>query len=171
MCLIFAVIQPVNFFDIRCDIPELKGDNYKVWKERILFPLGWMDIHFAIRKDESTITATSTPDEIALYERWELSNCLRVMFIKTKIFVAIRGSVKQDDNVKALLKTIDEQFESLDKAFASTLMMKFSSLRLTSMRGIRKYIMQIRNIATQLRTLEIEMFDSFLVHYIVNTLP
>ena len=27
---IYAVMQPVNFSDIRCDIPELKGDNYKV---------------------------------------------------------------------------------------------------------------------------------------------
>ena len=27
---IYATIQPVNFSDIRCDIPELKDDNYKV---------------------------------------------------------------------------------------------------------------------------------------------
>ena len=27
---IYAAIQSVNFSDIRCDIPELKGDNYKV---------------------------------------------------------------------------------------------------------------------------------------------
>ena len=68
MCLIFAVIQPVNFSDIRCNTPDLKGDNYKVWKERILLHLGCMDIDYAIRKDEPMITTTSTPDEIALYE-------------------------------------------------------------------------------------------------------
>lgn len=38
--LIFAVMQPANFSDIKCDIPELKGENYKVWKERILLRLG-----------------------------------------------------------------------------------------------------------------------------------
>ena len=31
--------------------------------------------------------------------------------------------------------------------------------------------MQMRDIATQLKTLEVEMSNSFLVHYILNTLP
>ena len=35
-----AVIQPVNCSDIKCEIPELNGDNYKMWKERILLQLG-----------------------------------------------------------------------------------------------------------------------------------
>lgn len=26
--LYFAVVLPENFFDIKCDLPELKGDNY-----------------------------------------------------------------------------------------------------------------------------------------------
>ena len=42
--LTFAVIQPVNIFNFKCDIPELRGDNYKVWKEGVLLHLGWMDI-------------------------------------------------------------------------------------------------------------------------------
>ena len=37
----YAIMQPVNFFDIRCDILELKGDNYKVWNERIILHLGF----------------------------------------------------------------------------------------------------------------------------------
>ena len=31
--------------------------------------------------------------------------------------------------------------------------------------------MQMRDIATQLKTFEVKMFDSFIVHYILNTLP
>ena len=53
------------------------------------------------------------------------------MFIKTKISDCIHGSVNQHNNVKALLKAIDEQFVTSDKALVSTLIMKFSSLRLT----------------------------------------
>ena len=148
VCLNFkAVMQPANYSDIKCDIPELRGDNYKIWKERILLHLGWMDIDYAIRKDEPVITPTSTLDEIALYECWERSNRLNVMFIKTKISAGIRGSVEQHDKVKSLLKAIDEQFVSSDKALASTLIIKFSSLRLTSVRGVREYIMQMRDIA------------------------
>ena len=105
----FAVMQSINFFDIKCDIPELRGDNYKVWKERILLHLGWMDIDYAIRKDEPpSVTQTSTPSEIANYELWERSNRLSVMFIKIKISVGVCGSVDKHENVRELLKAIDE---------------------------------------------------------------
>ncbi|XP_072953437.1 uncharacterized protein [Typha angustifolia] len=127
--------RPENLSDIRCDIPELKGDNYKVWKERVLLHLGWMDIDYAIRKDEPpAITTTSSSADIALYERWERSNRLSVVFIKTKISASIRGSVDQHENVRALLKAIDDQFITSEKALASTLIMKFSSLRLTNVK-------------------------------------
>ncbi|XP_022880919.1 uncharacterized protein LOC111398221 [Olea europaea var. sylvestris] len=119
-----GVIQPINFSDMKCDVPELKGDNYKAWKERILLHLGWMDIDYAIRKDEPPkITETSIPDQVDLYEKWERSNRLSVMFIKTKISAGIRGSVEQYDNVRELLKAIDDQFVTSDKALASTLIM------------------------------------------------
>ena len=123
-----AVMQSTNFSNIKCDIPELKGDNYKVWNERILLHLGCMDIDYAIRKDKPTIIDTSTTTEKALYEQWERSNRLSLMFIKTKIYDGIFGSVDQHDNVKALLKAINEQFVTSDKALVSTLIMKFSSL-------------------------------------------
>ena len=131
-----------------------------------------MDIDYAIRKDEPPIvTDTSTLTEIALYERWERSNRLSVMFIKTKITAGIRGSVDQHENVRDLLKAIDEQFITSDKALASTLIMKFLSLRLTNIKGVREHIMQMRDITAQLKKLEVNMSESFLVHYILNTLP
>ena len=154
------------------DILELRGDNYKIWKERILLHLGYMDIDYAIRKSEPPeVTEESTPTEVALYERWEKSNRLSVMFIKTKITAGIRGSVEQYDKVQDLLKAIGEQFVTSDKALSSTLIMKFSSIRITSVRGVREHIMQMRDIAAQLKKLGIDMSDSFLVHFIMNTLP
>ena len=167
----YVVMQPTNFSNIRCDILELKDDNYKVWKERILLHLGWMDIDYAIRKDESVITMTNTVDDKALYKWWEWSNRLSVMFIKTKISTGIRGSINQHNKVKALLKAIDEQFKTSDKALVDTLIMKFSSLRLTNVRGVHEHIMQMRDIVAQLKTLKVEMFESFLVYYILNTFP
>ncbi|RVW91499.1 Retrovirus-related Pol polyprotein from transposon TNT 1-94 [Vitis vinifera] len=158
--------------DIRCEVPELRGNNFKIWKERILPRLRCMDIDYAIRKDEpDKITDTSTPEEILLYERWEKSNRLSVMYIKTKISVGIRGLIEQLENVRELLKAIDEQFVTSDKALASTLIMKFTSLKLTSIRGVHEHIMEMRDIVAQLKKLDVEMSKSFLVHFILNTLP
>ncbi|RVX16262.1 Retrovirus-related Pol polyprotein from transposon TNT 1-94 [Vitis vinifera] len=131
-----------------------------------------MDIDYAIRKDEPhKITDTSIPEQILLYERWEKSNRLSVMYIKTKISAGIRGSIEQHENVRELLKAIDEQFVTSDKALASTLIMKFTSLKLTGIRGVREHIMETRDIMAQLKKLEVEMSESFLVHFILNTLP
>eukprot|EP00253_Pinus_taeda_P011797 PITA_11797 len=172
LTLMAGVVQLANFSEIRCDIPELMGDNYKVWKERVLLHLGWMDIDYAIRKDEPlALTNTSTAADITLYERWERSNHLSMMFIKTKTSTGIRGSVDQHEKVWDLLKSIDDQFVTSDKALASTLIMKFSSLRLTSVKCVREHIMQMRDIVAQLKKLEVEISESFLVHYILNTLP
>ena len=107
--LTFAVIQPANISDFKCDIPELRGDNYKVWKKRVLLLLRWMDINYAIRKKElDPITETSTAEAVCLYDKWERSNRLSMMFIKTKISIGIRGYVEQITKVKPLLKAIDE---------------------------------------------------------------
>ena len=93
--VIFCAIL-LSISDIRCEVPELGGDNFKIWKERILLQLGCMDIDYVIKKDEPhKITDTNTPDEILLYERWEKSNRLSVMYIKTKISTGIRGSIEQ----------------------------------------------------------------------------
>ena len=93
------------------------------------------------------------------------------MFIKTHISAGIRSSIEKHTEVKPLLKAIDEQFVTSDKALASTLIMKFSTAKLTTVRGVREHIMKMRDIAAQLQTLEVTMSDTFLVLYILNTLP
>jgi hypothetical protein len=94
----YAVFQYANFSDFKCDIPELNGYNYKIGKEKILLHLGWMDIDFAIRKDEAAgITETSEPDVVDLYEKWERSNHLSVMFIKPRYLLV---SVVHSSNIK-----------------------------------------------------------------------
>ena len=68
-----------------------------------------MDIDYAIRYDEPPeVTATSTPAQVILYDRWEQSNRLNIILIKTKISAGIHGSVKQYMKVRELLKAIDE---------------------------------------------------------------
>ena len=150
----FTVNQSANIFYIKCDIPELKGDNYKFCRQRILLHLGWMDIDYAIRKDESLgIIETSTLDAVDLYEKWERSNRLSVMFIKTNISASFCSSIDQHEKVKDLLKAIDDQFITSNKALASTLIMQFSSLKLQGIRGVRDHIMRMRDIVVQLKSL------------------
>ena len=88
-------MQPTNHYDVRCNVPKLSGNNYKTWKERILLYVGWMDIDYAIRKDEPQITKTSTKEEKVFHEQWEQLNHLNVMFIKTNNSASICGSIEK----------------------------------------------------------------------------
>ena len=138
----------------------------------MLLALGCMDLDLALRIDEpETPTEQSTQANCALYERWERSNRLSMMVIKTHISQSIRGSIPECRTVKELMGAIDEQFVSSDKAQASTLMAKLCSMRLKGTQNVRGHIMEMRDIAAQLKALDVDFSESFLVHFILTSLP
>ncbi|XP_071906054.1 uncharacterized protein [Coffea arabica] len=114
---------------------------------------------------------SSLSNEKAAYERWQRSNRFSLMLIKSHISQNIRGSIPDCDRVKAYMKAIDEQFVSSDKALASTLMKKLASMTLDKSRSVREHIMEMRDIVAKLKSLKVEISESFLVHFILNSLP
>ncbi|KAF5482002.1 hypothetical protein F2P56_002604 [Juglans regia] len=131
-----------------------------------------MDLDLALRVDEPLIpTESSSLVDNNTYERWERSNRLSLMLIKSHVCKNIRGSIPECDKVKDYKKAIEEQFVSSDKALASTLMNKLSVMKHGKSKSVCEHIMKMRDIAAQLKSLEIQISDSFLVHFILNSLP
>ena len=93
------------------------------------------------------------------------------MFIKTHISTRKRGSIEKHVKVRDLLKAIDEQFSKFDKSLTSTLIIQFLSVRLIGTGGVRDHIICMMDILAPLKSLEVSMSESFLVHYILCTLP
>ncbi|KAL4366702.1 hypothetical protein GQ457_05G014270 [Hibiscus cannabinus] len=60
------------------------------------------------------------------------------MFIKSKVPADVRGSIEQYKNVQDLLAAIEKQFQTSQKSLASTLIMKFTSLKLTTVKDCIK---------------------------------
>ncbi|KAL5166201.1 hypothetical protein HKD37_18G051209 [Glycine soja] len=75
----------------------------------------------------------------------------------TTISAGIQGFVDQHDNVRDLLKAIDEQFTTYDKSLANTLIMWFLSMKLTRIKEVCDHIIHIRNILAQWKALEVTM--------------
>ena len=94
-----------------------------------------------------------------------------MMVIKTHISQSIRGSIPECRTVKELMGAIDEQFVSSDKAQASTLMAKLCSMRLKGTQNVRGHIMEMRDVSAQLKALDVDFSESFLVHFILTSLP
>jgi uncharacterized 2Fe-2S/4Fe-4S cluster protein (DUF4445 family) len=94
----------------------------------------------------------------------EISESFVVHFILNSLLA------KYGDKVKDYLKAIEEQFVSSNKALANTLMNKLSIMKHNKSRGVCEHIMEMRDIAAQLKSLETEISESFVVHFILNSL-
>jgi hypothetical protein len=165
------VAIPSAFMDETFNVPMLNSNNFFYWKENLLLALGCLELDLALREDEPpALTEYNTPLEIAKHERWEQSNRLSLMFMKSHVSKVIRGSIPECTKAKAFIKAVEEQFVSFDKALASTLMKKFSGKSFDNSRSVREHIMEMRNMAAQLKSLEIDISKSFLVHFILNSL-
>ncbi|KAL0298745.1 UNVERIFIED_CONTAM: Retrovirus-related Pol polyprotein from transposon TNT 1-94 [Sesamum radiatum] len=92
------------------------------------------------------------------------------MLIKKHISKGIRGSIPKCTKVKDFLKTIEDQYVCSDKALTSTLMKRLSDVKYNGSRSVREYIMHMRDIAAQLKPLEVDISEPFLVHLIVKSL-
>ncbi|XP_057954113.1 uncharacterized protein LOC131148430 [Malania oleifera] len=126
--LVLLVVAVTSIIRNDSNILILNGENFLDWKDKTLLTLGCMDIDLALRIDKPAMPTESSPATYQLaYERWEKSNRLCIMFIKSHVCKSIRGSIPECDYVKDYIKAIEEQFVSSEKALASTLMNKLKS--------------------------------------------
>jgi hypothetical protein len=91
--------------------------------------------------------------------------------MKSHITKGIRSSIPECNKATEFMQAVDEQFLSSDKALASTLMKKFSSKTFDRSKSVREHIMKMRDMAAQLKSLEVDISKSFLVHFILKSLP
>ncbi|XP_028057286.1 uncharacterized protein LOC114261243 [Camellia sinensis] len=144
----------------------------KPLKDKILLTLGCMDLDLALRVDEPLEpTDESSAAEKSAYDKWERSNRLSLMLIKSYISQSIRGSIPPSDKVKNYMRAIEEQFVSSNKALASTLMYKLSGMKHKNSRSVCEHIIEMRDITARLKSSEIEISESFLINFILYSLP
>ncbi|PHU08753.1 hypothetical protein BC332_20613 [Capsicum chinense] len=147
-------------------------DNFTEWKEKILLTLGCSKLDLTHRVEEpSKLMESSMPKSKTFCELWERSNHLSLMLIKAHIIQIIRMFIPYKDNVKAYMKSIDEQFVSSDKALSRILMKRLSNMTFIKSRTVCENIMDMRDIVFKLESLEVDMSSQFVVYFILNSLP
>ncbi|KAG7995153.1 hypothetical protein I3843_01G093800, partial [Carya illinoinensis] len=120
----------------------------------ILLKLGCLELNVVLCVDElPALKESSTPAQISKNEWWEQSNRLCLLFTKSYINKSIQGSIPEIDKAKAFLKVVEEHLVHSNKALASTLFKKLSSKTFNSTKGVREHIVQMRDMATELKSL------------------
>ncbi|XP_042509262.1 uncharacterized protein LOC122084907 [Macadamia integrifolia] len=126
----------------------------------------------AINEEETPpLTNESDAEKRKNHKKWNRCNCLSMKLLRVNISKGIKGSIPECQTVLELLAMIDEQFIETDKSKASTLIKRFSSLKYDGKRGVREHIMNMRDIAAQLRARDVGISNTYLVHHILNSLP
>ncbi|KAF7820680.1 Retrovirus-related Pol polyprotein from transposon TNT 1-94 [Senna tora] len=101
--------------------------------------------------------------------------CERGREIGQKVELVVRNSCHCMTYIATSSLSFGETSEKIilssDNYKASTLIAQLSSMKYTGTKAVREHIMQMQDIVAQLKSLDIEITDSFLVLLILNSLP
>ncbi|CAA7014581.1 unnamed protein product [Microthlaspi erraticum] len=81
----------------------------------------------------------------------------------------IKTSLPNVDKAKAYLTAIEERFKTADKSLAVKLMADLTTMNGT--RSMHEHCIEMTNLAAKLKNLGMSVDDSFLVQFILNSLP
>ncbi|XP_052724124.1 uncharacterized protein LOC128193961 [Vigna angularis] len=169
----------MNLAGLSNNVVKFNGLNYADWSEQIQFQLGVLDLDMAIMMDEmpAAITETSTSDEKSLYEAWHRSNRLSLnLMLDGPCELSgryIKPSMPKTENAKEFMKMIKEYSQSdiTDKSIVGTLMSELTTKKFDWSQPIHEHVTGMANIAARLKSMGMEVNESFLVQFIMNSLP
>ncbi|XP_031103925.1 uncharacterized protein LOC116007371 [Ipomoea triloba] len=155
-------------------IVKFNGLNFAEWHEQIQFHLGVLDLDLALLTDKpAAIDDNSSADDVAFHQAWERSNRLSMMLMRMTLERNIKSTIPKFDSAKDLLKHVEKNSlsECADKALAGTLMGKLTTMKFDGSRSMHQHVTEMLTLAGKLRSMEMEVSDTFLVQFILNSLP
>ncbi|XP_012835716.1 PREDICTED: uncharacterized protein LOC105956413 [Erythranthe guttata] len=168
----YSVAIPTSLYSHASGIKTLSGSNFSEWYEQIQFTLGVMDLDLALLTEKpGEITDANSEEEVSLIEAWTKSNRLSLMLIRMTVANNIKTSLPEVDNAMELLTAIKERFKSANKSLAGTLMAELTTMKYGGDKGIQEHILNMTDKAAKLGALGIKVEESFLVQFILNSLP
>ena len=88
---------------------ELSGSNFSYWNEQILITLGCLNLDLALWvKKPPMSTNGSMSDAKTLHEKWEHSNQMSLIIMKSKITKNLRGFIYASTKAKEFLTFVEQ---------------------------------------------------------------
>ena len=124
-----------------------------------------------LEEKPTNITNTSSAAEKSKHKAWDRSNRLCLSFMGMTIANNIKSTLPESVTALEYLKLMEEHFRSADKSLAGTLMAELTTMKYDGSRSMQQHVLDMTNIAARLKTLGMTVDDSFLVQFILNSLP
>ncbi|KAL8159252.1 hypothetical protein V2J09_000789 [Rumex salicifolius] len=164
-----------NLFASASSVVKFNGLNYDDWSEQIRFTLGIMKLDHAILAEiePSAITGDSSEMEKSLYEAWERSNRLSLSLMRMTMAEGIKPSMPKTEKAKDFMLKIKEcsQSDLADKSIVGSLMCELTTKKFDWSQPIHDHVTHMSNLAAKLKALGMEVSETFLVQFIMNSLP
>ena len=93
------------------------------------------------------------------------------MFMRMTIVNNIKTTIPKIDNAKEFISNVEDHFKTANKSLVGTLMAKLTTMKFDGKHGIQENAIKMTNLATQLKTLGINVDEFFLIQFILNFLP
>lgn len=154
---------------------KFNGQNYDDWSEQIRFTLGIMalDLAIIVKEKPAAITDESSDAEKSFYEAWERANRLSLNLMRMTMAESIKPSMPKTENAREFLEKIKEcsQSDLADKSIVGSLMSQLTTRKFDWSQSIHDHVTHMSNLAAKLTTMGMEVNETFLVQFIMNSLP
>ncbi|XP_039827097.1 uncharacterized protein LOC120688791 [Panicum virgatum] len=172
-------------------IPELDGNNYGKWYQKLEIALAMANIDLAIttpapQEPEKPVRAQN--EEAAAWAireknydsamtrydadktRWNDSNRKCLMVMKGSTSDAIKMAIPDCDTASEYLAKVKSQFTGSSKAYAAILAEQLITKKYTG-GGIREHILEMSHMANKLKTMDMPLSEKFIVQLVFKSLP
>ena len=152
-------------------VKTLNGTNFEDWAESLKLYLAITNLDLALREEEPVISEESIAEQRAQHEKWAHSNKVCLMVTKYTMEKTIRQSVPESEEAKVFLDSVAERYVKFDKAEKGHYLSLLENTRYDGVSGVREHIMKLVNYYNKLKSMKIDLGDSFLVWRTLDSLP
>ncbi|KAJ1387717.1 gag-polypeptide of LTR copia-type, partial [Sesbania bispinosa] len=126
----------------------------------------------ALREQEPpALTLESTAVQRASHEKWEHSNRVCLMVMKYTMEKSIRQSIPENNKAKDFLSSVGEKFKTFDKAQKGQYLSLLEKTKYDGVSGVREHMMKLVHYYNKLKSLKVELGDSYLIWQVMESLP
>ena len=134
--------------------------------------MGVLELDMTLLQEKlAPLTTTSTTEEKTLFNVWERSDRLHIMFLRMTIATNIKTSLPKPENVKDFMKSIKYRFKIVDKSITGKLMADLTTIKFDGSHSMHEHVIEMTNLVAKLKNLGLSVDEAFLVQFILNSLP